>query len=150
MKTYNQIVDELNQIATDHKQINYFGSGELWEVNGDPKNPGVYPQLWMTPVSASLGPQTITYTVRLLCFDLVNKGENNENDVLSDTLQILSDVVRIFRFRASNDDYEEYSIAFDPFMEPFTERFADDVSGWSGTVQIEAGLFSNDCNIPES
>lgn len=149
MKTYNNIVADLQQIAADHKQIKFFGTGELWEVNGDPKNSGEYAQLWMVPVSATLSPQTMTYQIRLLCFDLVNKGEDNENDVLSDTLQILADVVRIFRYRADNGDIDEYSVPFDPFMEPFTERFADDVAGWSGIVQVEVPLYSNDCNIPE-
>lgn len=141
--TYNQIVDLLANIAVAHKQLKGFGAGELWEINGDPKNSGIYPELWLVPVNAVAKLNTIEHTVRLLVYDLVNKDETNENDVLSDALQILLDVVKVLRYESDN-----YTLLNEPTLEPFTERFDDEVSGWSAEFVIEVNFANNDCDMP--
>lgn len=146
MRTYNQIISDLRGIARSHAQVASFGDGELWEANGNPRNAGSYPELWCVPVSAEVGENTLVYTLRLLCYDLVSPGEENERDVLSDTLQVLSDVVRTLRWNA--DAHEEYAVLGSPLMEPFTERLSDSVSGWSGEVRLEVSLGPNDCDVP--
>ncbi len=141
--TYNNLIQLFTNIATAHKQLKSFGNGELWEINGDPKNSGVYPEAWLVPVNTIVRTQTIEYTVRLLVYDLVNKDESNENEVLSDTLQILSDITKVFRYESDN-----FNLLNDPTFEPFTERFDDEVTGWSAEFVIEVNFPSNDCDMP--
>lgn len=141
--TYNNLVDLMANIAVAHKQLRGFGSGELWEIEGNPKNSGVYPELWMVPTSATARENTVEHTIRLLVYDLVHKDETNENDVLSDSLQILLDIVKVLRYESDN-----YTLLNEPIFEPFTERFSDEVSGWSAEFVIEVNFPNNDCDMP--
>lgn len=141
--TYKNIIELFEQIATSHMQLKGFGSGELWEVNGDPKNSGKYPELWIVPVSSAILDSGNTYTFRTLVYDRVYRGEDNELDVLSDTHQMLTDVIRIIKYNS-----DEYDLIGSTQLEPFTERFDDAVSGWSTLIQLQVQFPTNYCDIP--
>lgn len=141
--TYEQCVALLANIAAYHRQIQYFGHGELWEINGTPKRLPTYPVLWAVPTSTTVNENTVNHGFRLLVFDLVETGEGNEHHVLSDCQQILIDVIKVLRYSE-----QHFELVGDPVLEPFTERFADQVTGWSAVVEIEVSLMNTDCDVP--
>ena len=80
--TYNQIIKEFNDFADAHKQIQTFGNGDLWEIAE--RNQLLdfnYPLLWVADQPATMGDGTFTWNFQILTMDLVNKNEDNENDV---------------------------------------------------------------------
>jgi len=143
--SYNQINELFNQIAISHYQIKRFGSGELSEadINKFISENQEYPVLWMTPVSVTTNSNVLLYNLNLLVFDLVNKDKNNEQEVLSDCLQIALDVVRILRY-----GNQEFNIITDPNISPFAGRYSDWVAGWSLELELEVDIQSNNCDIP--
>ena len=75
--------------------------------------------------------------------DRVLPGEENEDEVLSDTLSILLDFVAYFRQLHTDVDIQR-SVT----INPFTERFDDKVSGHSMILNITQPYAYNKCQIP--
>ena len=145
--TLNNLIGLFQGIADAHYQIKYFGFGELWEVDGvTAKKMEDCPVLWVVPTGATQEENTTVFTFDILAFDNVNKDESNENEVLSDTIQILQDVVRIIR--DNSDDYEIDS--FNNIYLPFTEKFNSQCTGWSTSMGIRVAFDATQCDIPAS
>lgn len=147
MATYslNNLITIFNDFADSHYQIQSFGFGEIWEANGTPKETGNTPTLWVFPTSATVTDNTVVYSFDVRCWDLVQKGEANENDVLSDTQQILVDLVLYMKHDSFN-----FGLVGDSIMTPFTEQLADNVTGWQLSIDIEVNKIDNDCQIPKT
>jgi len=141
MYTLNQIFQLIETEATAHQQINQYGQGDVWEIN--PKELD-YLVLWAIEEGASVSERTLTYNIRLLAMDRVLPGEENEEEVLSDTLLILLDFVAYFRQLHSEGVDIQTSVSF----EPFTERFDDKVTGHSCVLSLTQPYNYNKCQIP--
>lgn len=139
--TYNQIISLFRGIVTASKYLQTFGTGELWEMEGIIK-PGIkYPLLWCQPITSVVEQQRKIITFRFLCMDIVNKDKTNEQEVLSDTMLGIEDLIKVLRMESDN-----YTLITDPTLEPFIEEFADWCAGWRTDLQIEFDFNSNDCD----
>ena len=141
MYTLNQIFQLIETEATAHQQIKQYGQGDVWEIS--PKELD-YLVLWAIEEGASVSERTLTYNIRLLAMDRVLPGEENEEEVLSDTLLILLDFVAYFRQLHTEDVNIQTSVSF----EPFTERFDDKVTGHSCILSLTQPYNYNKCQIP--
>ena len=141
MYTLNQIFKLIEDEATAHQQIKQYGQGDVWEIS--PKELD-YLVLWAIEEGASVSERTLTYNIRLLAMDRVLPGEENEEEVLSDTLLILLDFVAYFRQLHTEDVNIQTSVSF----EPFTERFDDKVTGHSCVLSLTQPYNYNKCQIP--
>jgi len=146
MATYslNQLIKIFSDFADSHLQINSFGFGEVYQANGNPKVTGNTPTLWIFPTQATPLENTTIYSFDVRCWDLVTKGEENQNDVLSDCQQTLFDFIQFIKHNAIFD----INVSGDPSMTPFTEQLADDVTGWECSIDIEVNSINSDCMIP--
>ena len=143
MNSLNQIIAELEDFATAHWQIHTFGHGDVWEIS--PQSSGiVYPVLWMVPQTATPTLNEVVDEFTVLCMDLVDSGERNETEVLSDTRQIILDVCAYYRQTHTN----AYIIEFGGSIQPFTERDPERVSGHSLTIRIKQPHDYNLCAVP--
>lgn len=141
MYTLNEVFQLIENQATAHLQVKQYGQGDLWEIN--PKELD-YLVLWAIEQSVVLSERTLTYNITLLAMDRVLPGEENEQEVMSDTMQVLLDFVAYFR--QLHTTY--LSIQPSVTLEPFTERFDDKVSGHSCTLSITQPYDYNKCQIP--
>jgi hypothetical protein len=146
MATYslNQLIKIFSDFADSHLQINSFGFGEVFEANGNPKVTGNTPTLWVFPTQATPLENTTIYSFDVRCWDLVTKGEENENDVLSDCQQTLFDFIQFIK----HNEIFDINVSGDPSLTPFTEQLADDVTGWECSIDIEVNSINSDCMIP--
>jgi hypothetical protein len=146
--TYNQVVQLLSDIATNHYQIHSFVDGDLWEVmESNQAAHKKFPLLWVRPLSANLEFPFETVRMGIAVMDLVNTDESNENEVLSDTLTILSDIKSIL-------DTPSYANTFivskSASLTPFTERFSAKVTGWAMELDVKIQWLGDRCAIPIS
>ena len=141
MYTLNEIFNLIETQANAHLQVKQYGKGDVWEIQ--PKELD-YLVLWAIEESASVSERTLTYNIRLLAMDRVLPGEENEEEVLSDTLSILLDFVAYFRQLHTEDVSIQTSVS----LEPFTERFDDKVTGHSCVLSITQPYNYNKCQIP--
>jgi len=146
--TYNNIITQLSTFASDHFQINSYSNGDLWEaIQHDQFNDFDYPLLFVVDGSSNLEQGAITLGFDILCMDLVNKDESNENEVKSDTLQMLLDVVAYME-KLTTDKWYYLQIQKTSSLESFTERFDDEVTGWKISIQLKQPNTYNECQIP--
>ena len=148
--TYNQIVKKFEDIITANKFIKTFVAGDIYEMD---LTETTYMYAHLSIESATFDNAQLTYSFRLYVMDIVNKDEGNENDVLSDTLQVINDVISEFRNGSSTfglETMQDYEIQDTISCSPFTERFDNEVSGWSADIDVTVINHYNACNNPYS
>ena len=139
--TLNQTIKAFETIATNHKQINTFGFGDVWEIStsGDIN----YPMMWVSLENSSIGNKVESLKFNLIFMDIVKGGEVNETEVLSDQLEIAKDVIA----QLQHPSYE-WEFNGSTSLEDFTERFVDSVSGFTCSVTLNLPFTSNRCSMP--
>lgn len=150
INTYNQILTALEDIATRHLQINNYGVGDKWEIGAEELR---YPILWVNPVKALMKRgnnddySSFEVSMDLKVMDLVDKSELNENDVQSDTLEILKDVIIEF---SGNPDFvtSRLSIVGDLSFTPFTENTDEECTGWEVNINLRMPNVRSYCGLP--
>jgi hypothetical protein len=129
------------QWAETDPNIQSNGYGQLYNQNGEPKVEQKYPGVWVNPVSTSVDEWVITRSYQILIYDL---PFDNENDVISDCEEW---AFRLIRFLKKAD--EVFNVVLTPTIQPFNDRFFDDVSGVILNVDIEFNAQSSDCLDPQ-
>jgi hypothetical protein len=142
--TLNQVITQLEAIATAHYQINSFGFGDIWEINtsGDIN----YPLMWLVHDAVEISQGVQTFKFNLIFCDIVKGGEVNETEVLNDQLEIAKDVIAQLKHK----DYQWDFLGENINLEAFTERFTDSVAGYSLAINLDLPFDSNRCSIPTS
>jgi hypothetical protein len=162
MNSIEQVLEYVKQLAQAHIQINNFHTGEIWTVNADTDRIGVmpaYPSLSIDPVRSeiSVDPANgmyMQYTFRISVFDLVVSEQASETQepfqispemlVLSDTQQILADIIRQFIGITGSKNMEIEPIIN---MTKFAEKWSDGVAGWEAEIAINTP-FVGACIVP--
>lgn len=142
--TYNQIVKEIEKIAMSNPFIKRFGSGEISDIETDGPTSALYPICWVVPQQAEIGENDLVYTLRILVFDIDDTDDSKQQEILSDTLRTLTDIIKTFRY--IND---AYTLDGRPTCLPFTHRFVDYNTGWWSDLRITTEMNNSECDIPE-
>lgn len=141
-RTLNQIISDFQTIAQNHKQINSFGYGDIWDIatSGDIN----YPMMWVTLEDSQISGMYETLRFNFLFMDIVKGGRVNELEVLSDQLQIAKDVIIVLK----DPNYDWTFTADNVTLQDFTERFVDSVSGWTANIELKLPFTSDRCAVP--
>jgi hypothetical protein len=142
--THNQFLKLFLDIATNHRNINSFGTGDLWEYMANESNTLHPVTLWVFIQPNSLEGKTDKPKYSFIVMDAVDKGEENEDEVLSDTLRIAKDIVAILR-----QPYYEGFFTFEQNItfEPFTERFDSEMSGVQFDIIFNQPFLYDACSV---
>jgi hypothetical protein len=137
--SYNNVIDALKCVAITHAMVNNVSSGTTDEV--DIAANSVYPLVHIVPGNVTAGVNQLAFNFNVLCMDLVKVDERNEQQVLSDTLQILVDIIAQYKNGLllgvqQNEGVYGQADDRDFNLEPFTERFDNVVSGWNCGLNI--------------
>tara|TARA_R110002126_G_scaffold9566_4_gene43098 strand:+ start:348 stop:842 length:495 start_codon:yes stop_codon:yes gene_type:complete len=151
-KTYFNLLETLKQLGAKHHQISTTTSGDIFDI--DLMKNTLYPLMHINPVNVTTGTVGLTYNFQIFIMDLVDTDNANEEEVYSDTLQTCIDIISIFRnskWQAQltlNINAPVYYTEGDYTIEPFTERFDQEVTGWVFTIGILVENNFQSCNIP--
>jgi uncharacterized delta-60 repeat protein len=146
---FKKIHDDLQLMAQKHKQINSFGFGDVdqlsfWtQIRDKDQNPTfeppVFPLLYIVPGVCTNYLQYKTWEMNLVMLDIVDRDLENQVDVLSDTLQMLQDVVSQYKLSVTPELglYDEFydlfqNVEYTPFMESYTDLN----NGWTANLNI--------------
>jgi len=152
IQTVNQLISVFKDISTRHYQINGFGIGDDWENGASEAK--MHPVLWINPTTATMpssdnGYKTFEIDFEVRVFDLVNKDESNENEVLSDCIDILKDIITEFKGHPYYVN-SQLNIIDDINFEAFTEEFDEEVSGWVCEISLMTPVLTSFCGIPSA
>lgn len=139
----NQIIQDLQTIVTNHLQLNSFFFGDIADLGTE--NPEQYPLLFADVAPSNFTYKVIGLNIQLMVMDIVKKDLSNENDVMSDTLRMIEDVIIKLR-DPSNIYLIEDSISLTPFM----DSQGDEVAGWTAQITLKIPSTYNECAIPSN
>lgn len=145
MTTLNNVFQSLNDIATNHLQINHFFKGEEWDF----ATSGVVNTTAMIAVlqPATLEGSTLTRSLKIYIGDLVNKDLSNKFEVLSDCELIALDV--IYELQRPTYDWvvsNKGSIT----LNDFEDSFDCELYGFWFEIKLKVAMPYDRCAIPVS
>lgn len=153
MYTHNQIVSLFKNIAAAHKQINSMGFGNIYENesgklllygDGAPNTP-VYPMLWADVSTSTIVKREAQTTYTVMVMDLVNKDNSNLQEVISDTQQMMLDIIAYLQ---SPEFDELFFVDISATMKNFIDNLGDEVAGWSMDLIFRVPYLADRCAIP--
>lgn len=140
------LYDLFRKIGNDSLIVKTTTIGDIFEID---LTETTYPLLHVATSTANYTPHELTYNFQFIVMDLVKKDESNEEDVLSDMLQVVGDIYSELKNSDFNTDYEDFrhtiKIEDNISCEPFTERFDNEVSGWTATISIKVAFDASAC-----
>lgn len=161
MITYNNILKKFEIIAVGlngqggHSFIQRFGSGQITDIDAIVSNSALFPMLWIIPQSTTVEENTLSYTFRVMVFDIDSQDDSKQQEILSDTLRTLTDVIKVLRFGDAYleqydlaNDIDEYNLELPVECFPFSQRFVDYVSGWYADIKIITEFDNSICDVP--
>lgn len=155
MVNYKQIIQDLSGIAYYHNQINSFGYGDITQITMDieTKKEPVYTKMYVIPGSVQLAQNRLLYNFSIIILDQVNEDLSNQQEVMSDTLEICKDVFTIL-YQSYTAEWGGFSVDYTPLwgpnVTPFLERFETVLGGWTMNLTIEQPFDYNTCVLPIS
>lgn len=119
--------------------------GDPWEPNAkhDIQYPLLFGMVEPSPISGTKEGFTILFTV---C-DREKTDRTNTLEVLSNTKQLVNDLLSYFKYEDFND---YFTIDENITPEPFVESFNDNCAGWSFSVTFNQPFEWDLCSVPYS
>ena len=165
-KTYNNVINTLKNIGDNHSQIATVTTGDIFDI--DLAKNTKFALMHINPVSVATGDSQLIYNFQIFVMDIVSEKENwteaniqsannlsNEQEVLSETLQISIDIISMLRHSehqsTQNEDDINKALYFtegQQTLEPFTERFDNLLTGWVFSLSVVVANDFNACTIP--
>ena len=151
--------DDFRLLADHHKQLNSFGFGSkqdftYWTESRDKQdNPHYqspyYPLLYVIPDNVFQEFGDMRYTFNVIVADIIERNLDNQTDVLSDTNQILDDIIGQFRLSVNDalgNFNEKYYLNNPVVCRPFLEKYDDLLGGWVAKMDILVPNALDRCN----
>jgi len=147
LKTFH---DDFRTLSEFHKQINSFGFGEesdlsFWTEMRDKTdnthfNSPIFPLLYVIPGEVIQKFGFMEYTFTIIVMDIIQRDLENQIDVLSDTNQIMDDIISQFRLSV-NDSLGNFNAKYylqNPVIcSPFIEQYSDLTGGWTAKIAVQ-------------
>ena len=150
IRGYYQLTETLKTKLLEDQSINTVTSGDLSDVNLNKQD--MFPLAHIIVNSVVVGEQTLTFNVSVLACVMVNQsksktvdrfiGNNNMQDILNTQLGVLNKLIQLLRRGSLHTD--QYQLQGDPTLEPFYDRFENQLAGFSATMDI---IIYNDITI---
>ena len=149
ISTYNNIISVFKDIQQRSYELKTFKVGDQWEEDA---NTVSYPMLVINPTGGFMergdnGYSTFEISMDVIICDLVYKGEENETEVVSNTLQMIKDIIVQFNQHPYYNN-SRFDIVGDLDFETFTERNDDEVTGWQVLMVLRTPVIDTFCGIP--
>ena len=145
--TLNQIIAKIQTQVESHKMVGKFSVGAEYNLAVDEVK--FYPLVWLVPDGFDMATRDgryVNYRFALLVFDRVFESESNTIEVLSDTAQIIIDIMALIDYHYNND--EDFQLIVSSTAEPFYDAKTDIVAGYGIQFQISTPYLADSCVVP--
>lgn len=146
------LTDTIKDTLLSDVNVNTVTTGDLTEV--DLSKQTIFPLSHMIVNSVTSSENVLTFNISILSMDIVDQskeietdifvGNDNEQDVLNTQLTVLNKVIQKLRIGSLYSD--KYQVQGDVSLEPFRDRFENQIAGWTATMDI---IIENDVNVCE-
>jgi len=142
-----EIIKETLQADVNCNTVTY---GDITQIDLDKQT--IFPLSHIIVNSVTSGENIMTFNLSILAMDIVDVskdevtdifvGNDNEQDVLNTQLTVLNKVIQKLRIGSLYSD--KYQVQGDVSLEPFRDRFENQIAGWTATMDI---IIENDVNV---
>jgi len=146
----NQIISIFRDLSIRHEMVNDFGYGPTYNIGAS--QPMKFPYIWVEQGQAQVlkslnGYKENIYTFQVYCMDKINKGDDNYDEIISDTKFILDSIISDM---SQHQYYVDFNISLylDIVMDVVTEATDDNVNGWVATISLKNPVRYTPCNVP--
>jgi len=150
-KTYSNTLDTLVCLLESHKQIESVTTGDIWDI--DLEKNTKYPLAHVNIGNIDLAMSQKSFNFQVFIMDI--SDEDNQQYVLNDTMQIMSDLIALLKhgentytYNAQAGEEPRYWVDDNFTFEPFTERFDNTLSGWVCDINIIIESVLDSCDVP--
>jgi hypothetical protein len=150
VRGYYQLTSTIEEELLSNQLTNTVSIGDISDVNLNKQD--IFPLAHMIVNSVSVEEQVLRFSLTILACDIVDQskdvttdrftGNDNEQDILNTQLAVLNRLIQRLRMGSLHTDM--YQLEGNPSLEPFMDRFENQLAGWSATMDI---LIYNDIYI---
>tara|TARA_R100001530_G_C4316279_1_gene154457 strand:+ start:1506 stop:1976 length:471 start_codon:yes stop_codon:yes gene_type:complete len=150
VRGFYQITNTIKEQLLKDQDINTVTSGDLSQVNLNKQD--IFPMGHIIVNNVVVGEQVLRFNISILAMDIVNQskeqtvdiftGNDNVQDILNTQLAVLNKLIQLLNRGDLHTDM--YQLDGDPSLEPFYDRFENELAGWTATMDI---LIYNDITI---
>ena len=138
------ILDVLRDELRSHPAVNTVSYGDITDLDLDKTT--MFPLSHLLIDNASYGERTITFSIRILCADIIDYnqqenqydefyGNDNLHDVMNTQFQVINSLItKLMRGDLFKSNYQVTST---PTAEPFKEKYGNVLAGWTTILEIE-------------
>jgi hypothetical protein len=144
------LTEKIKDTLLSDLNVNTVTTGDITEV--DLNKQTIFPLSHMIVNNVTSSENTLGFNISILAMDIVDQskdevtdiflGNNNEQDVLNTQLAVLNKLVQKLRIGQLHRDL--YQVLGDVTLEPFMDRFENQVAGWTATFDV---IIQNDINV---
>jgi len=144
------LTETIKNALLDNVDVHTVTTGNLSNVNLQKQD--IFPLSHIIVNSVTDSEQTLSFNISILAMDIVSRsklettnifeGNNNEQDVLNTQLAVLNKL--IMDLRKGDLHRDKYQLQGDASLEPFYDRFENEMAGWTATIDI---VIYNDITI---
>ena len=150
MKGFYQVTETIkNQLLSD-VNVNTVTTGDITKI--DLSKQTIFPLSHIIINNVNNEDNVLRFSLSVLSMDIVDvskeatvdifRGNDNEQDILNTQLAVLNKLAQVLRGGTLHQDL--YQLDGTPNLEPFYDRFENELAGWAMTFDV---LVNNDINI---
>ena len=144
-QTTKYLFNILRSFADNHRQIRRVEEGFEDAITNFSTEEQDFPILYIAPVSTTpISTSRRGKVLRIFCFDLLNRDGSNVDDLISDTEQILNDVILYFSDQSPATDI---TLNNNPSITKMNNSLLDRAVGSQMDIDFDLGTVTN-CDIP--
>ena len=150
MKGFYQVTQVIKDQLLSDVNVNTVTTGDITKIDLDKQS--MFPLSHIIVNNVSNEDNILRFSMSILSMDVVDiskeeitdsfVGNNNEQDVLNTQLAVLNKLSQVLR---GGDLYTDlYQLDGNPNLEPFYDRFANELAGWAMSFEV---IIPNDISI---
>ena len=150
IRGYYQLTSTIEEQLRSTEFTNTVSIGDISKVNLNKQD--IFPLAHMIVNSVTDEEQVLRFDISILACDIVDQskdittdrftGNDNEQDILNTQLLVLNKLIQKLRMGSLHTDM--YQLDGNPTLTPFSDRFENELAGWTADITI---LIYNDIYI---
>lgn len=150
VRGFYQLTNTIKDQLLNDQDINTVTTGDISDINLNKQD--IFPMAHLIVNNVTVADQTLNFNISVLAMDIVNRskeetvdiftGNNNLQDILNTQLVVLNKLIQLLK--RGNLHTDKYQVEGDPTLEPFYDRFDNELAGWTATMDV---LIYNDITI---
>lgn len=150
MNGFYRVTDKIREELQADVNCNTVTYGDITQV--DLNKQTIFPLAHIIVNSVTSNDTLLKFNISVLAMDIVDiskdedvnifVGNDNEQDVLNTQLAVLNKLIQ--KLRIGNLYIDKYQVLDDVIIEPFRDRFENQIAGWTATMDI---VIQNDVNV---